>query len=196
MSIRAMVWALDAPIAEHSAKLVLIALADHADDKTMQCWPAADHIAKRTGMSRATVYRAISYLRTNGFLEHTKRRHTSGVPRQPLFILNMPVPNLIVRQPNLIQSVPNLTGETVVEPSLNRHKERKGMNGDLKKQEQGHFPTLPHSPEFLSWKSYFTDSKNLSMVRELSQRELEGRPFDFETQWPPKEENKRREKTA
>lgn len=185
MSIRAMVWALDASIADHTAKLVLIALADHADDKTMQCWPSAEHIAKRTGMGRSSVYRAISFLRSNGFLEHKRRRHTSGVPRQPLFILNVPQPNPTLGQPNPTGGTPNPTVGTVVEPSLNRQKERGKVKFDLKEEKGDGFKALPHSPEFIAWKSHFRDNGNRSMCRELDKREMEGRPFNFEMRWPP-----------
>lgn len=47
------------------------------------------------------------------------------------------------------------------------------------------FPAMPNSPEFLSWKAYAKDSGKGGLTRLLDQRELEGRAFNFETQWPP-----------
>lgn len=180
MSIRAMVWALDAAVPDMKAKLVLIALADHADDETFQCWPSAKHIAKRLGIHRASVYRAVIYLAENGFITHQKRDWPNRSGRQPLFTLLVAPPVAI--SDTLSQSsatTPSHCSDSN-EPSLNRHKERGGRGI----KEEG-FLAPPHSPEFVSWKSHYTDIKKLSMVRELSKRELEGRAFNFESQWPP-----------
>ncbi len=59
---------------------------------------------------------------------------------------------------------------------------KKEGNGFSNKQEG--FPALPDSPEFKSWKAYAFE-KNTSLWRELQKREMEGRPFDFASQWPP-----------
>ena len=56
--------------------------------------------------------------------------------------------------------------------------------GGFKEAKKG-FEALPHSPEFVAWKAFFTDAKKITMVRELDQRELENRAFSFEAQWPP-----------
>lgn len=47
------------------------------------------------------------------------------------------------------------------------------------------FQALPGTPEFSAWKSYASDSGKSALVRILNQREMEGRAFSFETQWPP-----------
>ncbi len=59
---------------------------------------------------------------------------------------------------------------------------KKEGNGILQKQEG--FKALPRSPEFISWKTYAFE-KNKPLWRQLEQREIEGRAFDFESQWPP-----------
>lgn len=43
----------------------------------------------------------------------------------------------------------------------------------------------PHSAEFLAWKAHARDAGNRAFTRILDQRELEGRAFEFESQWPP-----------
>jgi hypothetical protein len=60
MAVHAIAWAF-AQHVQPLAKLVLLALADHAD-RTGQCWPGVDRIAKVTGMHRASVFRAIDAL--------------------------------------------------------------------------------------------------------------------------------------
>lgn len=47
------------------------------------------------------------------------------------------------------------------------------------------FPALPESPQFAAWRTYWTDNNNPVMLRELRQRELEGRAFKFASEWPP-----------
>ncbi len=47
------------------------------------------------------------------------------------------------------------------------------------------FPALPGSPEFQAWHAHWRDAGNSVMLRELAQRELEGRAFKFASQWPP-----------
>lgn len=67
MSVRVMsiVWELDLPPGE---KLVLLALADQANDKGLQCWPALSTIAHKSGQNERTVRRAIRSLESKGHL--------------------------------------------------------------------------------------------------------------------------------
>jgi hypothetical protein len=74
MSIKLMslVWDLDLPPGD---KLVLLALADQANDEGLQCWPAVATIAKRSGQGERTVRRCIADLEAKG---HLTRHHRDG----------------------------------------------------------------------------------------------------------------------
>lgn len=74
MSIKLMslVWELDLPPGE---KLVLLALADQANDHGVQCWPSVATIAHRSGQGERTVRRAISLLEEK---KHLTRHHREG----------------------------------------------------------------------------------------------------------------------
>lgn len=61
MAINAIEWAFEQDVAVPSAKLVLLSLADHAN-ATGYCWPSIARLAKRTGLSRATIFRSIETL--------------------------------------------------------------------------------------------------------------------------------------
>lgn len=76
MSIKLMsqVWELDLPPGE---KLVLLALADQANDEGRQCWPSVDTIAGRSGQGERTVRRALKDLETKGHLTRSHREGTS-----------------------------------------------------------------------------------------------------------------------
>lgn len=72
----ALVWELDLPPGE---KLVLLALADQANDDGRQCWPAVETIAHRSGQGVRTVRRALASLETAG---HLTRQHRDGTSSQ------------------------------------------------------------------------------------------------------------------
>lgn len=71
-----LVWETDLPPGE---KLVLLALADQANDQGTQCWPSVETIAKRSGQNSRTVRRALASLETKG---HLTRKHRDGTSNQ------------------------------------------------------------------------------------------------------------------
>jgi biotin operon repressor len=77
LSIRAINWArevcerIGAP-SKH--RLVLLMLALHHHDKTGECFPSYETIAKACGFSRRSVIDLVSDLETNGLLVRQKRR--------------------------------------------------------------------------------------------------------------------------
>lgn len=91
MSIRLMqlVWEQDL---SHSRKLLLLSLADQANDNG-ECYPGIASIARRCGCSDRTVFRSLTELENDGFLE----RHIMAGGRN-LYTLNeerlrqMPLP--------------------------------------------------------------------------------------------------------
>ena len=76
MSIKLMsvVWELNLPPGE---KLVLLALADQANDEGTHCWPSGATISKRSGQNERTVRRALRSLEGKGHLTCNERRGTS-----------------------------------------------------------------------------------------------------------------------
>jgi len=72
MSFKLVESAFDAPVNDPQAKLVLLAIARHAD-KRGSCYPSAARLMVVTGLSKASVYRKISYLERHGFIRVTRR---------------------------------------------------------------------------------------------------------------------------
>ena len=68
MSIRAMVWAFEQQCPSPAAKLVLIKLADHADDEG-RCWPSQSRIASDCGLTRQWVNAQVKALAKLGLIE-------------------------------------------------------------------------------------------------------------------------------
>jgi DNA-binding FadR family transcriptional regulator len=59
-------------------KLVLLALADHANDEDFTCFPSIRHLAEKCCMDRATVFRALASLEEHGLIRR-KRKTINGV---------------------------------------------------------------------------------------------------------------------
>lgn len=54
----------------------------------------------------------------------------------------------------------------------------------MEEKKERTFRAAPGTAEFRAWKADSVD-KNPPLARELAKRELENRPFEFESQWPP-----------
>lgn len=59
-------------VGNSAAKSVLRCLADFRNEKTGQCNPSTDTIAKETELNRKTVYKAIAYLEEKGFVRRER----------------------------------------------------------------------------------------------------------------------------
>lgn len=59
-------------VGNSAAKSVLRCLADFRNEKTGQCNPSTDVIAKETELNRKTVYKAITYLEEKGFIRRER----------------------------------------------------------------------------------------------------------------------------
>jgi DNA-binding transcriptional regulator YhcF (GntR family) len=70
MSIAAIRWAWDQRVCA-SVKLVLLALADHAD-KSGHCWPSLARLQARTGLARSTVADALRKLEDAELIERDR----------------------------------------------------------------------------------------------------------------------------
>lgn len=88
MSLKAMLWALDAPIDRPTAKLALIAIADHANEDGY-CWPSQRLLMARVGCSESTLRRALDDLEKAGFIVRNERRRPDGTRASDSFLLLM-----------------------------------------------------------------------------------------------------------
>jgi len=70
-------WAWEQPVAKSTNKLVLLALADHANADG-ECWPSMKRIAERSDISPRQVSRAINELVELGLVEKASRRRHGG----------------------------------------------------------------------------------------------------------------------
>ena len=87
MSIRRILAALETNDLPSSEKLLLILLADHADDETGKCWPSQNYIARRSGFSRSTINRTIKRLEGKGLIQIQHRFREDGGWRSNAYIV-------------------------------------------------------------------------------------------------------------
>lgn len=77
MSIRAIAAALDMmpPDVTAKARLVAVALADNVNDETRYAYPSVATLARRSGLGRRSVFRALTELEDAGVLTRIPRFH-------------------------------------------------------------------------------------------------------------------------
>lgn len=86
MSVQALSCAFAIRGISASEKLVLLALANFANDK-MQCWPSQDRLAADTELSARTVWGALKALEDKGVVERTVRTRQDGSRTTDIFTL-------------------------------------------------------------------------------------------------------------
>lgn len=74
-------WALDQPDIPGRPKLVLVAIANHADHTDGYCWLKAETIAREASCTPRSVFRFIGALVRNGYLRRAPRRGADGKQR-------------------------------------------------------------------------------------------------------------------
>lgn len=108
----------------HTQKLVLIALADNANDQHV-CWPSTIHLAKKCNLSQQGVIDQIEKLSTAG---HVKVERARGRANRYIVLANHPTllgaqeltpPNAVGHHhPTLLGAPPNAVGHNHKQPSL------------------------------------------------------------------------------
>lgn len=73
MSIQAVAWVLEHSQAKLADRLVLIAIANHADARGWNAWPSVEKIAEEAGVHEVTVWRSVKALEELGELVAQRR---------------------------------------------------------------------------------------------------------------------------
>ena len=77
MSGRALTWAWEQVTRSSGERLVLVALADRADEDG-HCWPSAAWLGRKTGLNERTVRRHLDTLDERGLLRRERRHRANG----------------------------------------------------------------------------------------------------------------------
>lgn len=90
MSVKAMTWAFEQPLAGNH-KVVLLVLADHHDDERGICFPSVGRIAGRAYVSESTAVRCLRDLEVGGYLSRQERFTSEGRQMSTLYSLRVAV---------------------------------------------------------------------------------------------------------
>lgn len=120
MSVKASTWAWEMPL-KGNEKLVLLALADHADDAG-QCWPGLERIAEKCGISRASVIEHLNKLTEIQIISRKKMHDENGYRRSNLYVLN-----LNQSQESILRNIENLSPEILRRKNLRRENLRRNF---------------------------------------------------------------------
>jgi len=82
-----------------SEKIILILLADNANDESGECWPSQGYLAKRSGMSRQNVNLVINKLQEKGHIKIDHRYRDDGGQRSNVYTV---IPCHVGRQGGVI----------------------------------------------------------------------------------------------
>ena len=80
MSIQAVAWALEQDLPAHP-KLVLVAIANHANHTDGYCWLKAETIAQEASSNPRSVWRYVAALVRNGYIRKAPKRGADGKQR-------------------------------------------------------------------------------------------------------------------
>jgi hypothetical protein len=86
MGVKASTWAWEQEL-PYAEKLVLLALADHADDSGV-CWPSLKHLKKKTGIDHTRISKLIKSMKDRGLIEVTHRK-AKGLQRSNKYKLRL-----------------------------------------------------------------------------------------------------------
>lgn len=87
MSLHAYAWAWAAKAPSAGAKLVLVALADYADETTGECFPSLKIVAQRTGLTRRGVQLGIGKLVDAKLVTVKARQRSNGSDTSNTYVL-------------------------------------------------------------------------------------------------------------
>lgn len=174
------------------AKAVLSACIEHMNpDSQFSCFAAMPSIAKEAGVNVATCWRTINA--TEGKYIHTrrgKRYRNHGYTATEITIhsrfANTSATDYVAEmRPSLettSQSCDKLHRNAANITFFKEPIEIERKMG-IREREDG-FRASPDSEAFQCWKSFFEETKQAAMLRELQNREQSGRAFNFLSEWP------------
>lgn len=112
MSIKAIDWAKSVKAGGAGAKLALLLLADHMNEKTNECFPSIPTLAIEMECSENTVRSALKKLRERGLVSWVRRGNGETVERTD-YVLNIGGGEALQRTPSKIEPPSNSEGEGV-----------------------------------------------------------------------------------
>lgn len=117
MSVKAMSWAWDQKGLSEGEKLLLMALADHADDDGI-CWPGQKRLAEKVGCTDRTIRTRLTRMETEGLIRRERRKTQSGFRSSDRIFLHLPNSRLPENISGRDDGLPETAASALVEPSV------------------------------------------------------------------------------
>lgn len=181
MSVKALSWAFDQPLAGNE-KVVLLALADHADENG-SCWPSMRRLAEKACIAERTVRRILITLEEGGFVAVNSQHDPSGrsAPNRYELAMGGRVTNCqggVTLVSGGDDTVVRGEGDTVVTPyepsdrtisKINPPTPQATEAEHLKDFEEfwDAYPKRPNNPKQPAWKSYLKARKSRATHAEI-----------------------------
>jgi len=147
MSITAIKWAFAQRNISPPAKFVLVALADHHNAQSDQCWPSVARIVEHTNYATRTIFNAVDELTAAGLVMQTPRPGTSNLYR--LAMGEVCISNTPPMQE--VHTTPATDAQEVCTPCIQTVKNHKGTVTEPR----AHAKKLPAdwepTPKLLEW---------------------------------------------
>jgi hypothetical protein len=89
MTWKALDWATDIRVGSPTMRLILILLANKADEK-FSCYPSVGTLVTESCAARSTVLETLKRLEVEGFITRVAQYHESGAQRSGRYLLNHP----------------------------------------------------------------------------------------------------------
>lgn len=143
LSVQAITWALQLETGSPTHKLVLLALANYANQDG-QCWHSQLTIAADTELSRASIVRSLDFLEKQGVIIRERRSRADGVRTTDIITLDLCCTQLRNSQQRCTQSKPMLQPDThnnertVSEPSVKKVKVASRISDNFEPNESCH----------------------------------------------------------
>ena len=157
MSFQAMTWAVKQKAGNATAKCLLLAIANYADEEG-RCWPSQSQLAKDCECSERTIGRIISDMEKRGILKRERRHRGNGSRTSDIIHLNL-TDNLSpdTMSPDTVSSLTDTMSppEPVTEPINSSFSERVRENPPDDAFEQ-FWATYPNQVQIASARQAFT----------------------------------------
>lgn len=182
MSVKLMSLVWDLPDLTQSETLVLLALADHADESG-ECWPSVDRVAEKARIKRRAAQRVIGKLEDSGLIEVDRSRNGRGQTSRYTLHVEHPIEKGVRETPKekrvsfatekgVRSDTPPVSPTTPVrEPSSNHHEPPREVNKvawaswtEYRKERRLKPYTATGAFQQMSWLANFRDDEQAAIV--------------------------------
>jgi len=181
MSFILMAKALKVDFPDAHTKLLMLALADHANEETGECFPSLTRLAKRACMSKSTVAVKLNWLEENKWI--TRDRGTFN--KSTRYYLNLNKENVVREEDKVVRQTDKVVRQTDTNLPIT-YKETINSNNDYSKDFENLWKNYPRKEnKALAYKKY------LAMCKKHTKTKV----FEFTKTWIIDFKNKNKDTT-